>query len=388
MGEFRMPSLGADMEAGILVEWRVKSGDRVSRGDIIAEVETDKGLIEIEVFEDGVVDQILIEPGRKLPVGTVLATIRGEGAPFAELPLALPSTKEPTRAVEMPRAEIPVAPHPTHVRASPLARKLAAELGIDLSILHGTGPGGTIDREDVERAAAEKKAAPAVGRAPELAVRMRRAIAAAMARSNREIPHYYLETRIDMSRPLRWLEAENQKRPIKERILPAVLLVKGVARALGDVPELNGYWKNDQLQRIEAVHAGFAISIRGGGLIVPAIHDVHAKTLGEIMAALHDLIPRARSGRLRSSEMVDGTMTITNLGELGVEGVFGVIYPPQVALVGFGRISEQPWAENGMLGVRPVLRATLAADHRATDGNQGAQFLDSLTHHLQEPAKL
>ncbi len=383
-----MPSLGADMEAGILVEWRVKSGDRVRRGDIIAEVETDKGLIEIEVFEAGVVDQILIEPGRKLPVGTVLATIRGEGAPSVALPLALPSTKELTRAVEMPRAEIPVAPHPTHVRASPLARKLAAELAIDLSTLLGTGPGGAINREDVERASAEKKAAPAVERAPELAVRMRRAIAAAMARSNREIPHYYLETRIDMSRPLRWLDAENQKRSIKERILPAVLLVKGVARALGDVPELNGYWKDDQLQRIEAVHAGFAISIRGGGLIVPAIHDVHAKTLGEIMAALHDLIPRARSGRLRSSEMVDGTITITNLGELGVEGVFGVIYPPQVALVGFGRISEQPWAENGMLGVRPVLRATLAADHRATDGNQGAQFLDSLTHHLQAPENL
>ena len=149
-----MPSLGADMEAGILVEWRVKSGDRVRRGDIIAEVETDKGLIEIEVFEDGVVDQILIEPGRKLPVGTVLATIQGEGVPSVALPLAFPSAKEPTRAVEMPRAEVPVGPPPRHVRASPLARKLAAELGIDLSTLHGTGPGGAIDREDVERAAA------------------------------------------------------------------------------------------------------------------------------------------------------------------------------------------------------------------------------------------
>ena len=385
-----MPSLGADMEAGILVEWRVRSGDRVKRGDIIAEVETDKGLIEIEVFEDGVVDQLLIEPGKKLPVGTVLATILGEGAlPAAPLtPMVPPGTIERARISEMPRAEIAAPPGPRRVRASPLARKLAEELGVDISALQGTGPGGAIDREDVERAAAERKAAPVAGRVPELPIRMRRAIAAAMARSNREIPHYYLETRIDMSRPLRWLDSENQKRSIRERILPAVLLIKGVARALADVPELNGYWKDDQLQKMEAVHAGFAISIRRGGLIVPAIHDVHRRSLDEIMAALHDLIPRARSGRLRSSEMVDGTITITNLGELGVEGVYGVIYPPQVALVGFGRISEQPWAENGMLGVRPVLRATLAADHRATDGNQGAQFLDSLNRHLQEADKL
>lgn len=385
-----MPSLGADMEAGILVEWRVRSGDRVRHGDIIAEVETDKGLIEIEVFEDGIVDQLLIEPGKKLPVGTVLATIRGEGAlPAAPLtPLIPPGTIERARISEMPRAEIAAPPGVRHVRASPLARKLAEELGVDISSLQGTGPGGAIDREDVERAAAERKAAPVAERVPELPIRMRRAIAAAMARSNREIPHYYLETRIDMSRPLRWLDSENQKRSIKERILPAVLLIKGVARALGDVPELNGYWKDDQLQKMDAVHAGFAISIRHGGLIVPAIHDVHLKSLDEIMAALHDLIPRARSGHLRSSEMVDGTITITNLGELGVEGVYGVIYPPQVALVGFGRISEHPWAENGMLGVRPVLRATLAADHRATDGNQGAQFLDSLNRHLQEADKL
>jgi pyruvate dehydrogenase E2 component (dihydrolipoamide acetyltransferase) len=378
------------MEAGILVEWRVRAGDRVKRGDIIAEVETDKGLIEIEVFEDGVVDQLLIEPGKKLPVGTVLATILGEGAqPAAPLtPTVPPGTIERARISEMPRGEIAAPPGPRRVRASPLARKLAEELGVDISTLQGTGPGGAIDREDVERAAAERKAAPVAGGVPELPIRMRRAIAAAMARSNREIPHYYLETRIDMSRPLRWLDSENQKRSIRERILPAVLLIKGVARALADVPELNGYWKDDELQKMEAVHAGFAISIRRGGLIVPAIHDVNRRSLDEIMAALHDLIPRARSGRLRSSEMVDGTITITNLGELGVEGVYGVIYPPQVALVGFGRISEQPWAENGMLGVRPVLRATLAADHRATDGNQGAQFLDSLNRHLQEADKL
>jgi pyruvate dehydrogenase E2 component (dihydrolipoamide acetyltransferase) len=217
---------------------------------------------------------------------------------------------------------------------------------------------------------------------------MRRAIAAAMARSNREIPHYYLQTRIDMSRTLRWLESENTRRSIKERILPAVLLLKAVALALGDVPELNGYWIDDRHQPREAINIGFAISLRQGGLITPAILNADLKNLDELMDALRDLITRTRAGRLRSSELTEATITVTNLGDLGVETVYGVIYPPQVALVGLGKIMDQPWAEGGMLGVRPVLTATLAGDHRATDGRRGAQFLDALNRNLQEPAKL
>ncbi len=209
-----------------------------------------------------------------------------------------------------------------------------------------------------------------------------------MARSNREIPHYYLETRIDMSRALGWLETENQKRAIKDRLLPVVMLIKAVARALGDVPELNGYWIEDHLQPQEAIHIGFAISLRQGGLVIPAIHHADLKSLDELMEVLRDLIPRVRSGRLRSSELTDATMTVTNLGDLGVEVVYGVIYPPQVALVGFGKITEQPWAEHGMLGIRPILRTTLAADHRATDGHRGGQFLESLARYLQEPTTL
>jgi pyruvate dehydrogenase E2 component (dihydrolipoamide acetyltransferase) len=217
---------------------------------------------------------------------------------------------------------------------------------------------------------------------------MRRAIAAAMARSNREIPHYYLQTHIDMSRALRWLEAENQKRSIKDRLLPAVLLLKAVARALRDVPDLNGYWADDRHQPQEAIHIGFAIALRQGGLVTPAIHNVDLKSLDELMEALRDLITRVRAGRLRSSELTDATITVTNLGDMGVETVYGVIYPPQVALVGFGKVVDQPWAENGMLGVRPVLTATLAGDHRATDGRRGAQFLDALNRYLQEADKL
>jgi pyruvate dehydrogenase E2 component (dihydrolipoamide acetyltransferase) len=409
-----MPSLGTDMEAGTLVEWLVQPGDHVKRGDIIAVVETEKGIIDIEVFETGVVEQLLAQPGTQVPVGTVLATISTVGAPAAAAGVvAAAGTARAAEGVESQGRPSHTAPRPQEQpliaqpsvpttgkrqRISPLARKLAAELALDLSIVHGTGPEGTINRADVEHAAAVRQAAqqaPALPAAvaipppvPEPQAGMRRAIAAAMARSNREIPHYYVQTRIDMSRALRWLEAENQKRPIKERLLPAVLLLKAVARALGDVPELNGYWLDDRHQPQEAVHIGFAIALRQGGLIAPAIHHVDLKSLDELMEALRDVIPRVRSGRLRSSEMTAATITVTNLGDLGVETVYGVIYPPQVALVGFGKILEQPWAENGMLGIRPVLTATLAADHRATDGRRGAQFLDALNRYLQEAATL
>ena len=381
-----MPSLGADMAAAVLTRWRVKLGDTVKRGDIIAEVETDKGLIEIEVFENGVVDQLLAEPGKKLPVGTLLATIRGKGEPAPKAFGAVPEPRAaplPPKPVVEAKPPIPLPPI-AHVRASPLARKTAEELGVDLSKVTGTGAGGVIEQADVLQAAAMMKREKAL--APE--EKFTRAIAAAMSRSNREIPHYYLETEIDMARSLGWLTNQNAKRSLKERLLPAVLLLKAVARALGDVPELNGYWIDNELQKKEAVHAGFAIALRQGGLIAPAIHDVQLKTLDELMTAIHDLVPRARSGRLRSSELTDATITVTSLGDLGVKSLFGVIYPPQVALVGFGKIGERPWAEAGSVVVRPVVTATLSADHRATDGLRGAQFLDVLNEHLQTPEKL
>lgn len=420
MADFLMPSLGADMREGTLVEWLVKPGDRVKRRDVVAVVETDKAAIEIEVYEDGVIERLLVEPGQKVPVGTVLAVIQGggeaTGGPQKEAAAGEPSVPARSEAAEAaaqpgkrePAVSAPSAPAaPGRIKASPYARRLAAERGFALERLQGTGPGGVIRAADVEggMAAAEQPAAPeqpspagaeqapvppAAGPPParDFQAGMRRAIAAAMARSNREIPHYYLQLRIDMSRTQRWLEAENLKRPIRERILPVVPLLKAVALALGEVPELNGYWLDDRLQPREAINIGFAIALRQGGLITPALFNADLKGLDELMEALRDLITRARSGGLRSSELTEATVTVTSLGDLGVETVYGVIYPPQVALIGFGRTLEQPWAENGMLAVRPVLTATLAADHRATDGHRGAQFLDALNRYLQEPEKL
>jgi len=421
MADFPMPSLGADMQEGTLVEWLVKPGDRVKRRDVVAVVETDKAAIEIEVYEDGVVERLLVEPGRKVPVGTILAIIRSDGeagsgqtkaAAAGEVAAPAPGRIK-ADATTAPPGHEPAAPAPVipatagRIKASPYARRLAAERGLALERLRGTGPDGAIRAADVEggvgpqvqpavpqppsAAVADQGPAPPAAETPptrDFQAGMRRAIAAAMARSNREIPHYYLGLRIDMSRTLRRLEAENLKRPIRERILPVVPLIKAVALALGEVPELNGYWLEDRLQPREAINIGFAIALRQGGLLTPAILNADLQTLDELMAALRDLITRTRAGGLRSSELTEATVTVTSLGDLGVETVYGVIYPPQVALIGFGRTLEQPWAENGMLAVRPVLTATLAADHRATDGHHGAQFLDALNRYLQEPEKL
>ena len=205
-----------------------------------------------------------------------------------------------------------------------------------------------------------------------------------MARSKREIPHFYLAATIDMSRATAWLKAENERRPVTERLLPAVLLLKAVARAMVEVPGLNGYWENGAFRPAEGVNIGVAISLRGGGLVAPALHDVGRKDLQSLMAELRDLVRRARVGSLRSSELADPSITVTNLGDMGVESAFGIIYPPQVALVGFGRVVERPWAVDGKVEVRPLLTATLSADHRAVDGHRAGLFLAAIDRGLQK----
>jgi pyruvate dehydrogenase E2 component (dihydrolipoamide acetyltransferase) len=217
---------------------------------------------------------------------------------------------------------------------------------------------------------------------------MRRVIGAAMARSKREIPHYYLATRVDMSLALSWLASENARRPVTERLLPAALLLKATARAAREVPEVNGHFTGDAFSPSDAIHLGVAISLRPSGLVAPALKHADRLSLGELMACLRDLVRRARSGGLRSSELSEATLTVTNLGDQGVDTVFGVIHPPQVAMVGFGRIREEAWVENGMLGARPVVAVTLAADHRASDGHRGGLFLSALERALGSPETL
>ena len=379
MIEFRMPSLGADLDHGTVVEWRIAPGDRVRRGDIVALVDTEKAEIEVEIWQGGVVERILVEPGRKVPVGELLATLRAEDETGAEPP---PAPPPPSAAGRVP--------------ASPRARRLAGERGVDLARVRGTGPQGTVTAADVE-AAAPGPPAPAAGgeaaapQAPVSAERLaavRRRIATAMERSKREIPHYYLATDVDMSRALAWLASENAHRPVAERLLPAALLLKAVAAGVAAAPELNGHWVAGAFRPGAGVHLGVVVSLRGGGLLVPTLSDVDRKDVGTLMRELRDATGRARRATLRGADVVEATLTVTSLGEGGVETVLGVIYPPQVALVGFGRIAERPWAEGGLVGARPVLRATLSADHRASDGHRGARLLAALSRALARPEEL
>lgn len=217
---------------------------------------------------------------------------------------------------------------------------------------------------------------------------MREAIAALMARSKKEIPHYYLQATIDMERSLTWLEQANRERSVSERVLPAAMLLKATALAVREVPEMNGFLVDGVFAASTQVHLGVAVSLRGGGLIAPALHDVDTLPLDTVMAALKDLGGRARGGKLRSSEMSDPTLTVTNLGDQGVDLVHGVIYPPQVALVGFGRIHPIPVAIDGMLAVHRCVIVTLAADHRVSDGHRGGLFLSAIDAALQKPEEL
>jgi pyruvate dehydrogenase E2 component (dihydrolipoamide acetyltransferase) len=392
MIEFAMPSLGADMADGTLVEWLKKPGDQVKRGDIIATVETQKGLIDIEVFDEGTIEKLLIQEDTKVPVGTLMALINPEKKMESE-----PASPEIVEEVAIQPTEetlIPkFVPESTAIKISPLAKKIASENKLDLSQIKGSGENGAITRKDVEEAIEQRKPIPEK-ESSELAAEpnkeqnssnsIRAAVAAAMSRSNREIPHYYLEKKIDLKKALAWMHEKNKELPIQKRILPAALLIKAVACSLKEVPELNAVWETD-LQLKPEINIGFVVSLRNGGIIVPAIHAADSKSIDELMESLNDIIPRARALRLRSSELSDSTITITSIGEGGADLVYGLIYPPQVAIIGFGSISEQAFAENGLLGVRPMIQVSLAGDHRATDGLIGSRFLVSLNNFLQNP---
>jgi pyruvate dehydrogenase E2 component (dihydrolipoamide acetyltransferase) len=355
MIEFRLPSLGADMTEGKLLAWHVQPGDSVKRGQVVAVVDTSKAAIDVEIWQDGVVQELRVPVGDKVPVGTVLATLRAPG----EADTAPATTKQDKAAL----AESEKAPTKASAMSAttPVSSPVAAPVP------------------------AAPRTLPA---APDRQLNMRQAIAAAMSRSKREIPHYYLAETFSVQVAMDWLQQRNAGLPIAERLLPAVLLIKAVAVALQRAPELNGFYRDGQFHPGAAVHAGVAISLRGGGLVAPAILDAQRKPLEQLMRELADLVRRARAGSLRSSEISDASITITNLGDQAIESVFGVIYPPQVALVGFGGIATRPWVVGGVVCAQPVLCATLAADHRVSDGHRGAMFLAELRDLLQQPQVL
>jgi pyruvate dehydrogenase E2 component (dihydrolipoamide acetyltransferase) len=421
MSEFRMPSLGADMEAGTLVEWLVKPGDPVKRGDIVAIVETQKGAIEIEIFQAGTIGEIRVDTGSKVPVGTVLATLTeakaAAGAPReAPAPKEMPTPKAPKVAADAaPKAEaapppptaisraatparaVPARPAkavtaPTgagRMRVSPAARRFAEARGVVLDAITGSGPGGSIVLADVEKhpAGAAEPTEKRPARGLDLNA-MRNAIAAAMARSKRDIPHYYLSHDVTMAAAEEWLVRANAERAPDTRLLMNALTVKAVALAVGKFPAFNGFYQNGRFEPTDGAHVGVAIALRGGGLIAPAIHDTATLSLDDLMTKMRDLVQRARAGRIRGSEIADPTITVSSMGERGVETLYGVIYPPQVAIIGIGKIVTRPWVVDGAIGPRDVTTITLAADHRVSDGHAGALFLAEIGRLLQEPDKL
>jgi pyruvate dehydrogenase E2 component (dihydrolipoamide acetyltransferase) len=425
---FAMPSLGADMTEGTLLEWRVAPGDTVHRGDIVAVVDTDKSDIEVEVFDDGVVTELLVGVGTKVPVGeplALIAPVRAKAAPAARraaAPVEAPPATPTPAAVPAPTA-VPVGRAPSVL--SPVLRHLADELHVDLALVPVRAADHRVHRDDVVAAAARavtprrrvtpraRRLAAAAGidvaaidvgdqvvtgndvaayRAPAAAPAaaepidtMRSAIASLMRRSWQTIPHYHVATRVDLARTLAWLTATNESRPVTERVLPAALFLHAVARAAATAPAINGWWLDERLVTSPTVNLGVVVALRGGGLIVPTIARADEMTLRELMARLTDVVGRARRGRLRSSETAPASITVTNLGDLGVETLLGIIHPPQVAIVGIGAVHDEPCAVEGQVAVHPVVHLTLGGDHRASDGLAGATFLAQVARLLEPP---
>jgi pyruvate dehydrogenase E2 component (dihydrolipoamide acetyltransferase) len=344
-------------------------------------VETDKGAIDVEIFEDGVVREIVVPVGQKVAVGTVLARLDAEGEAAGSAPAG-------------PRAKV-----------SPAARRRAHELGVEVESLQGSGADGAITLADVERAAGAAVAsqAPALEEpatlAPQGAVSttgvpadsrasMRAAIASAMSRSKREIPHYYLSTTVDVTTATEWLAAHNAAVPVTERLLFAALLVKALALTCRETPGFSGFHRDGRYEESPAVHVGVAVALRGGGLVAPAIMNTADQSLPALMTAMRELVARARAGRLRASELAAPTIVLTSLGEDSVDVVFPIIQPPQVAIVGAGTVVERPWVVEGKILPRQLVTLSLGADHRVTDGRLGAQFMSKLVRKLGDPATL
>lgn len=426
MSDFSMPSMGADMDSAKLVEWKVKAGDRVKKSQVIAAVETSKAVLDVEVFENGVVEELYVAEGTEVDVGTPLARIGdgsgiGKQAPQAagkeQTQPATATKSEPEAEVqatpETPPAQEPAVapgasstaqdqpdqaqtPRPLsaaakpeaegRIAASPAARRKAREAGLALADLHGSGPAGAVILRDLHGAQPSRPATrPGPGFEPG---QMRAAIAAAMSRAKREIPHYYLANTVDLRAAEQWLADYNEHQPPENRLLLSALFMKACALALARYSELNGHYAEDRFTAAAQVNLGMAVHLRGGGLVAPAILEADTLTLAELMHQLRDLVRRARGGGLRVSEMTGGTATVTALGDRGVDTVYGVIYPPQVAMIGIGRPRRRPLAVGDGVAVRLAVDITLAADHRVCDGHLGALFLNEIEQLLQQPEAL
>ena len=475
ISEVVMPQMGADMVEGTIVRWLKQEGDAVERGEIIAEIETDKANVEIEAFESGTFRMMIAHEGDVIPVGGLIGIIAAPSddisqyhAPVGALeespgrqPAAptTPTTTStaPSTAATSPATPAPPSPPPTasaapataapasargngatgppttsdqrrttRLRASPVARRMAEDRGLDLRTIPGTGPDGRIIKRDIESAAATVGALEeSPGRQPAASspntqrpttipqTRMRQTIARRMSQSKREAPHYYLLLDIDMTSALDTRAQYNAAlssgdipapkpvgaqpaapSPADTKVSINDMLVRAAALALRKHPEFNATIAGDASDAItqhprQNVCIGIALDdAHGGGLIAPAILDAAGKTLAQIAAESKDLAARAKANRMRPAELQDGTFTITNLGAYGVETLVGIIQPPQTAILGVGTVTPQLAVREGQVVIRQIMKVALSADHRVTDGAQGAQFLTELKRLLENPLLL
>ncbi|WP_053394587.1 dihydrolipoamide acetyltransferase family protein [Vibrio nereis] len=419
--DITMPALGADMRDGTLIEWQVKPGDHIEKGDTIAVIETSKGAIEMESYHSGTISELLVEPEIKLPVGSVMARMESD-SPLSESAIeeatseTVPLTNEQRQEPELDDTLLPPYIPPKHLRsapssteaisksqsrlyASPAARKQAHQSGVDLSTLTGSGPNGTIVLRDlttqissrpVEPSKTNASATPTSTATPSSSATsaMRQAISDAMTRSKQEIPHYYLALEINLTQAQNWLVEQNQQREPEQRLLLPAILITAIARQLAKHPQLNGFYQDGHFTPSADINIANTISLREGGLVTPAILNANQLTVAQTMDSLRDLTERARHGRLKSSEVSQGTITVTSIGERGADMITGVIYPPQVAIIGLGRLRKVPVVDGDAITVGDVMTVTLAADHRVSDGINGARFLHALAKQLQHPEAL
>jgi pyruvate dehydrogenase E2 component (dihydrolipoamide acetyltransferase) len=417
MPDITMPRLSDTMEDGVLLAWHKKVGDQVKRGDLLAEIETDKAVMELEAFDDGVVEQVLLEAGQRVPIGTRIGVIgdgsgisdsgiSDSGSPDAPAPGQDAAQAEPVPAeTVVSQAPVATGQRGERPKASPLARKIARERGVDLAGLTGSGPNGRIVRADVEAAASPP--APAAAPAPEPATAparpavsdedveevplttMQRVAARRLTESKQNAPHFYLTAAIDVTELLEFRARLNET--LRSADGPKVsvndLVVKAVAGTLRAHPEVNVSFRGETVLRHKRVHVGVAVAVPAG-LVVPVVADADRKGISEIAAESREKAERARAGKLRAEEMSGGTFTVSNLGMYGIEQFAAVINPPEAAILAVGAAGEEVRVVDGEFVARKILRVTLSADHRAVDGATGAAFLQRLTDVLEHPLRI
>ncbi|WP_293746725.1 dihydrolipoamide acetyltransferase family protein [uncultured Paraglaciecola sp.] len=403
-----MPSFGADMAKGSIVKWNVKPGDHVSKGDIVASIETMKGLIDMEVYDEGTITKLVAVEGEELEIGRPIAELQLTNEESSnnkpeQIPTdaALPSVETITTQVvnlsgkqdkedkKTPNiSNIPdhseLKPKPQIPKISPAARFRAKELGIDWrQLAQGNGPNGALQLNDIN---AVYEMHPEPQESP--SDLMRQAIASTVSRSKRDIPHYYLQLDMLLDNAVRWLREHNADLPPNKRILINAVIYSAIARALTSFPAFNGFYRDGHYESSDSVHLGNAISLRQGGLMVAAIHDAQHLGLIEMMEKITDQVNRARKGGLRMSEMQEATVTVSNLGDRGSDSIQSIILPPQVAIFGIGRQRTVPWIVDNTVSCASIVSMSLAADHRVSDGHLGARLLNKINKYLQKPETL